>query len=94
MTNRWRSWKSFAQVRQLQSSRNLVSLLILVLDEFQDFSLFQWMGETPQRLVKDHLFQHDPKSGEKFVKAIEGAKKDVIKDQYEKSPGLQGKEDL
>jgi len=45
------------------------------------------MGETPQRLVKDHLFQHDPKSGEKFVKAVESAQKDVIKDQYEKSPG-------
>ena len=45
-------------------------------DEFQDFSLFQWMGETPQRLVKDHLFQHDPKSGEKFSKMVEGAEKD------------------
>ena len=52
------------------------------------------MGETPQRLVRDHLFQHDPKSGEKFVKAVEEAKKDVIKDQYYKSPGLQQREDL
>lgn len=65
------------------------------LDEFQDFSLYQWMGETPQRLVKDHLFLHDPKSGEKFVKAVENAEKDVIKKQYEKSPGLfEGKQDL
>jgi uncharacterized protein YlbG (UPF0298 family) len=52
------------------------------------------MGETPQRLVKDHLFQHDPKSGEKFVKAVESAKKDVIKSQYEKSPGIAKKADL
>jgi hypothetical protein len=66
----------------------------LILDEFQDFSLFQWMGETPKRLVQDHLFQHDPKSGEKFAKVVESAKKDVIKSQYEKSPGLQSKADL
>jgi oxalate decarboxylase/phosphoglucose isomerase-like protein (cupin superfamily) len=63
-------------------------------DEFQDFSLFQWMGETPKRLVQDHLFQHDPKSGEKFAKVVESAKKDVIKSQYEKSPGMQAKADL
>ncbi|POR38128.1 Oxalate decarboxylase OxdC [Tolypocladium paradoxum] len=25
-------------------------------DQFRDFSLFQWMGETPQRMVLDHLF--------------------------------------
>jgi oxalate decarboxylase/phosphoglucose isomerase-like protein (cupin superfamily) len=67
---------------------------ILASDEFQDFSLFQWMGETPKRLVQDHLFQHDPKSGEKFAKVVESAKKDVIKSQYEKSPGLQSKADL
>ena len=67
---------------------------ILTLDEFQDFSLFQWMGETPKRLVQDHLFQHDRKSGEKFAKVVESAKKDVIKSQYEKSPGLQSKADL
>lgn len=52
------------------------------------------MGETPQRLVKDHLFQHDPKSGEKFVKHVESAEKDVIKDKYEKSPGFARKADL
>lgn len=67
---------------------------IIISDEFQDFSLFQWMGETPKRLVQDHLFQHDPKSGEKFAKVVESAKKDVIKSQYEKSPGLQSKADL
>lgn len=67
---------------------------ILNSDEFQDFSLFQWMGETPKRLVQDHLFQHDRKSGEKFAKVVESAKKDVIKSQYEKSPGLKSKVDL
>lgn len=51
------------------------------------------MGETPQRLVKDHLFQHDQKSGEKFSKMVESAEKDVIKSQYAKSPGVE-KDDL
>ena len=79
----------FAIVRNDMSVAN-----IFISDEFQDFSLFQWMGETPKRLVQDHLFQHDPKSGEKFAKVVESAKKDVIKSQYEKSPGLQSKADL
>lgn len=52
------------------------------------------MGETPKRLVQDHLFQHDKKSGEKFAKVVESAKKDVIKSQYEKSPGMEVKKDL
>lgn len=65
-----------------------MAVLTLSQDEFQDFSLYQWMGETPQRLVKDHLFAHDPKSGEKFVKQVQDAEKDVIKSQYAKSPGL------
>jgi hypothetical protein len=41
--------------------------------------LFQWLGETPRRMVKEHLFATDPKSGEKFVKAIENAEKDPIR---------------
>lgn len=32
-------------------------------------------------MVKEHLFATDPKSGEKFAKAIEDAEKDVIKEQ-------------
>lgn len=52
------------------------------------------MGETPKRLVQDHLFQHDKKSGEKFAKVVESAEKDVIKSQYEKSPGFEANEDL
>jgi oxalate decarboxylase/phosphoglucose isomerase-like protein (cupin superfamily) len=47
--------------------------------KFEDFSLFQWLGETPRRLVRDHLFATDPKSGDKFEKAVWDAEKDVIK---------------
>ncbi|KAH0489163.1 hypothetical protein TgHK011_009607 [Trichoderma gracile] len=47
-------------------------------DEFRDFSLFQWMGETPQRLVLDHLFADDKEAGEKFWEQVKDAKKDEI----------------
>lgn len=47
-------------------------------DEFRDFSLFQWMGETPKRLVVDHLFQNDPENGEKFWNKVKSAEKDEV----------------
>ena len=73
-------------IENLSDDEPLEVLEIFRSDEFQDFSLFQWMGETPQRLVKDHLFQQDPKLGDKFAKAVESAEKDNIKDLYYKSP--------
>ena len=72
-------------IENLSDDEPLEVLEIFRADKFQDFSLFQWMGETPQRLVRDHLFQHDPKIAAKFEKAIESAEKDVIKSQYEES---------
>ncbi|KAI0442962.1 oxalate decarboxylase family bicupin [Xylaria telfairii] len=47
-------------------------------DEFRDFSLFQWMGETPKKLVVDHLFQDDPKNGEIFWNKVKSAEKDEV----------------
>ncbi|KAJ0124395.1 oxalate decarboxylase oxdc [Diaporthe amygdali] len=47
-------------------------------DEFRDFSLFQWLGETPQRMVADHLFKDDPENAEKFLAKIKSAAKDPI----------------
>ncbi|KAF2626997.1 Bicupin, oxalate decarboxylase/oxidase [Macroventuria anomochaeta] len=67
-------------IENLSDDEEIEVLEIFRADKFQDFSLFQWMGETPQRLVKEHLFATDKKSGEKFVKAIENAEKDPIKD--------------
>ena len=69
-------------IENLSDDEPLEVLEIFRADQFQDFSLFQWMGETPQRLVKDHLFQWDPKTAEKFVKAVESGEKDVIKKHY------------
>ncbi|KAI5464396.1 RmlC-like cupin domain-containing protein [Mariannaea sp. PMI_226] len=47
-------------------------------DEFRDISLFQWMGETPQRQVIDTLFADDPENGERFLKQIKNADNNVI----------------
>ncbi|KAH8174571.1 cupin domain-containing protein [Sarocladium implicatum] len=47
-------------------------------DEFRDFSLFQWLGETPQRLVADHLFADDKEGAEKFLKEIANKPKDEV----------------
>ena len=66
-------------IENLSDDEPLEVLEIFRADKFQDFSLFQWMGETPQRLVRDHLFQWDPEIAEKFEKAVESADKDVIK---------------
>lgn len=69
-------------IENLSDEEDLEVLELFRADKFQDFSLFEWMGETPQRLVRDHLFNHDPKAGEKFIQAVHGAEKDLIKSQY------------
>ncbi|KAF1966450.1 Bicupin, oxalate decarboxylase/oxidase [Bimuria novae-zelandiae CBS 107.79] len=66
-------------VENLSDDEDLEMLEIFRADQFQDFSLFQWLGETPQKMVVDHLFATDKKSGDKFLAAIKNAEKDEIK---------------
>ena len=47
-------------------------------DEFIDFSLFQWIGESPKKMVIDHLFAHDAKNGEIFWEKVKSAEKDEV----------------
>ncbi|TQS32598.1 hypothetical protein Golomagni_07084, partial [Golovinomyces magnicellulatus] len=49
-------------------------------DVFRDFSLFQWMGETPKQVVLDHLFAKDKENGEKFWDEVKNPKKDEVTD--------------
>ena len=69
-------------IENLSDDEPLEVLEIFRASKFEDFSLFQWMGETPKRLVADHLFATDKKAGEKFLKAIDSAEKDEIKSKY------------
>ncbi|KAF7193223.1 Oxalate decarboxylase OxdC [Pseudocercospora fuligena] len=74
-------------IENLSDDEPLEVLEIFRAAEFQDFSLFQWLGETPQRNVRDHLFANDPKGAAKFEKAIQGGEKDVIKSKQFGSKG-------
>ncbi|KAK1750306.1 oxalate decarboxylase OxdC 1 [Echria macrotheca] len=56
----------------------LEMLEIFRADEFRDFSLFQWLGETPQRMVVDTLFGDDKDAGDRFLNEIKDAKKDEV----------------
>jgi oxalate decarboxylase/phosphoglucose isomerase-like protein (cupin superfamily) len=67
-------------IENLSDEEDVEVLEIFRADKFQDFSLFQWLGETPRRLVKEHLFESSPKEAEAFEKAIRDAERDPIKD--------------
>jgi oxalate decarboxylase family bicupin protein len=66
-------------IENLSDDEPLEVLEIFRADQFRDFSLFQWLGETPKRMVAEHLFSGDKEAGERFLEAIEGAEKDPIK---------------
>jgi len=46
--------------------------------KFEDFSLEQWLGNTPKRMVAEHLFAGHENAGKKFVDELK-ATKDVVK---------------
>ena len=66
-------------IENLSDDEPLEVLEIFRSDKFQDFSLFQWLGQTPQRLVAEHIFAGDKEAAEEFLKQIEGAEKEPIK---------------
>jgi oxalate decarboxylase family bicupin protein len=67
-------------IENLSDDEPLEVLEIFRADKFRDFSLFQWLGETPRQMVAEHLFAGDKEAGQKFLKAIADAEKDAIKD--------------
>ncbi|KAL1968072.1 hypothetical protein VTN77DRAFT_2202 [Rasamsonia byssochlamydoides] len=66
-------------IENLSDDEPLELLEIFRADKFEDFSLFQWLGETPRRMVAEHVFASDREAAEKFLKQVEGAEKDIIK---------------
>jgi oxalate decarboxylase family bicupin protein len=66
-------------IENLSDDEPLEVLELFRADQFQDFSLYQWMGETPKKLVADHLFSTDEKSAKKFLAAVNDAHKDEIR---------------
>ncbi|KAK3311083.1 RmlC-like cupin domain-containing protein [Chaetomium strumarium] len=70
--------KNMGHFVEVVGDEEVEMLEIFRADEFRDFSLFQWLGETPRRMVVDTLFAGDKKAGERFLKSIEDAGKDEI----------------
>jgi oxalate decarboxylase family bicupin protein len=66
-------------IENLSDDEPLEVLEIFRADKFEDFSLFQWMGETPQRQVADTLFRDDKDAAEKFLRQVKNAEKDPIR---------------
>jgi len=69
-------------IENLSDDEPLEVLEIFRADKFQDFSLFQWLGETPKRMVAEHLFKESPKAAKKFLESVGSAEKDVIKGKF------------
>lgn len=67
-------------IENISDDEPLEVLELFRADKFQDFSLFQWLGETPRRMVVEHIFASDPEAADAFLRQIEGAEKDPIKD--------------
>ena len=67
-------------VENLSDDEPLEVLEIFRADQFQDFSLFQWLGSSPRGMIAENIFPGDAKAAEEFLKKIEDAEKDPIKD--------------
>ena len=66
-------------IENLDENEPIEVLEIFRSDEFQDFSLFQWLGETPKRLVAEHLFADDKDAADEFLEKIDYPQKDPIR---------------
>jgi hypothetical protein len=72
-------------VQNISDDEEAEFLEIFRSDRFLDFCLQQWLGETPARMVGEHLFKSDRKAGEKFLEELkkhEGEKDGVREHSY------------
>jgi len=66
-------------IENLSDDEPVEVLEIFHADKFEDFSLFQWLGETPKKMVADHLFANNKKAADQFLEQIEDAERDPIR---------------
>ena len=67
-------------IENLSDDEPLEVLELFRADRFRDFSLFQWLGKTPKRMVAEHLFMGDEEAAEEFLSKIENPTKDPIRE--------------
>ncbi|KIX08812.1 uncharacterized protein Z518_03469 [Rhinocladiella mackenziei CBS 650.93] len=72
-------------IENLSDDEPVEVLEIFRADKFQDFSLFQWLGETPRKMVADHIFANDKEGAERFLTEIHNAEYDPIRSKTEDS---------
>ena len=65
-------------IENLSDTEEVEMLEIFRAPKFEDFSLEQWLGETPKRIVAEHIFMADKKAGKAFVDGL-SAEKYVVK---------------
>lgn len=66
-------------VENLSDTEEVEMLEIFRAPKFEDFSLEQWLGTTPKRMVAEHIFRADEKAGKAFVEELKGVKQVVTK---------------
>ncbi|KAE8454431.1 hypothetical protein EG329_000053 [Mollisiaceae sp. DMI_Dod_QoI] len=64
-------------VENVSDTEEVEMLEIFRAPKFEDFSLEQWLGNTPGRMVAEHLFQKNPNAGKKFVEELRAGKEAV-----------------
>jgi len=64
-------------IENLSDSEEVEMLEIFRAPKFEDFSLEQWLGKTPPKLVAESIFKNDEKRGKDFVESLSTEKKIV-----------------
>ena len=57
-------------VENLSEDEEVEMLEIFRAPRFEDFSLEQWLAETPGEMVAEHLFQTNERAGRAFVEGL------------------------
>ncbi|RNJ59585.1 hypothetical protein D7B24_002195 [Verticillium nonalfalfae] len=79
---RRRAWGHFVENI---GEEDIEMLKIFRADALRGFSFFQWLGETPKKLIVDHLFADDDENAKKLLESISDPESDPIrKVAYEK----------
>lgn len=84
-------------IENLSDDEPLEVLEIFRASKFEDFSLVQWLGSTPERNVLEHLFGEEGKGSEEarvFAESIEGGEKDEIKRRFHRGQDVEGEDEV
>jgi len=64
-------------IENISDTEEVEMLEIFKAPRFQDFSLEQWLGKTPSKIVAEHVFKDDQKLAKGFVEGLSTEKETV-----------------